>query len=191
MEVEAVLEALVAQSYYRGAGVGGAALGFEDGENVGVDALCVISLGLAFSKRCLQDLAFQECFLFFQRAVGSEVCLNFLESKQSKLGVFVHQALIAGARGLGIRSESFSIEDHLTDAAGDVGYEEIWIEQIGNPCARHAAASSEGNIREQGFPSGVRPLCRREKPCSCGGKVRTALDHICGDTGWNCTREIW
>lgn len=62
MEVEAVLEALVAETDDGGAGVVGAALGFEDGEDVWVHALGVIALRLALGEQCLLNLTFEEFF---------------------------------------------------------------------------------------------------------------------------------
>lgn len=62
MEVEAVLEALVAEAEDGGADVVGAALGFEDGEDVRVDALSVTALRMALGEQCLLNLAFEEFF---------------------------------------------------------------------------------------------------------------------------------
>ena len=63
MEVEAVLETLVAETDDGGAGVIGAALSFEDGEDVRVESLGVITLRLLFREAGLPDFVFQELFL--------------------------------------------------------------------------------------------------------------------------------
>ena len=63
MEVEAVLETLVAETDDGGAGVVGAALSFENGEDVRVESLGVITLRLLFREAGLPDFVFQELFL--------------------------------------------------------------------------------------------------------------------------------
>ena len=63
VEVDAVEDAGVFEADHGGARVVGAALGFEDGEDVGVDAFGVFALGEAFGEGCLLEFGGELGFL--------------------------------------------------------------------------------------------------------------------------------
>ena len=89
MQIKAVLEALVAEADDSRAGVVGAALGLEDGEDVRVYSLGIIPVGLLLGLFRLPDFVVQELLLQGQRAVCGDRCLDLAERLESELRVFI------------------------------------------------------------------------------------------------------
>ena len=113
VEIDAVLQPFVAQPDQARAGVGGAALGLEDAEDIVVDTVGVVAGGLLFSQRGLLDLLDQEGLLLGERRIGTERRLNLAEGLERKLGVAVEQRLVRGESSAGVGRERAACIERL------------------------------------------------------------------------------
>ncbi len=178
VEVDAVLEALVAQADHAGAGVVGAALGLQHREDVRVDALGIVALGLLLRERRLFQLGGEKRFLFGERAVGGKRGLHFAEGDQGRLGILVEGCLIARQRRTRLGGNRAAFGEDLGETPGERGDEVVQIQQVRQAGRRGAAGAGDGKRRQQRLARGIRALGAGKQSRPVRGKVRAAVGQI-------------
>ena len=113
MQIDAILQSLIAQGDFGSAGIESAALGFKDLKDTD-DAFRIITGCLHLGEVRLLQFGSEEFFLSCQRAFDRQCRLDFAESLESDLGKGSDGDFVSGQRLAGLGSGRAATVDRLS-----------------------------------------------------------------------------
>ena len=183
VEVEAVLDALVAEADESAAGIDGAALGFEDFEDAGAgDSEAEVAFGLFLGEGGLFDFLEEEALLLSEGAVGLEGGFDFAEGGQNGLDVVADGGAVAREGGPCFGAGGAAAVDGLAEGSGDRPCDESGVNGAMEEFGACIAGAGEADRREEILAGGVGGAGGGEDAGPSGGEVGPAGEEAGGQS---------